>query len=288
MKTAFVNGEYIPCSEAKISIFDRGFLFGDGVYEVIPVYNGILCFADRHFKRLTSSLEQCKIPPPYADLHDICHQLIEQNGGGDLQIYLQITRGNQGRRSHNIPSTLSPTIVAFTLHNPFPTEEKKQQGLRASLVDDFRWQRCNIKSTSLLANILLNDEALCQGNDTAILLRNGILSEGSTSNVFVIDAEMNIKTSPLNGDCLPGVTRQVTIELLAQLQVSVLEGNIGKEAILNAQEIWLTSTTKEIHPVSHVDGKLIGKGRPGSLWTQINSMYQALVKRQDEQYKITN
>ncbi|KTD23648.1 D-amino acid aminotransferase [Legionella israelensis] len=283
MKTAFVNGEYIESTKAKISIFDRGFLFGDGVYEVIPVYQSLLCFADRHFQRLASSLKQSKIPSPQYNWQDICQKLIQLNGGGDLQIYLQVTRGNQGIRTHDIPDNLPPTVVAFTLHNPFPSEIKKQKGLHASLVEDFRWHKCNIKSISLLANILLNDEAVSQGNDTAILLRNGFLSEGSTSNVFVIDNAMKVRTSPLNEDCLPGITRQITIELLAELQVKVFEDKISKSDILNAQEIWITSTTKEIYPVSYVDGELIGTGKPGPLWTKINSMYQKLVKKQNDQ-----
>ncbi|WP_019216886.1 aminotransferase class IV [Legionella tunisiensis] len=180
----YLNGNYCTTEDAKISVFDRGFLFGDAVYEVLPVYNGRTFFVNSHLQRLESSLAHARIKVPSVNWHPIFHELIKRNGSGNLQIYLQITRGNQGIRKHDIPGELNPTIVAFTLHNPYPSFEAKNQGLHAILVEDIRWSRCNIKTTSLLANILTNDDAVSVGANTAILSREGFLTEGSASNVF--------------------------------------------------------------------------------------------------------
>ncbi len=195
-RVVYINGDYMDEADAKISVFDRGFLFADSIYEVLPVYHGRPYFVDRHLERLETSLTSAKINMPKLDWSSLFQDLITKNGGGDLQIYLQITRGNQGVRKHDIPNNLTPTIVAYTLHTPYPTYIEKQQGLQACLVEDIRWLRCDIKTTSLIANILLNDEAVSQGANTALLLRDGYITEGSTSNVFAVDADGIIRTPP--------------------------------------------------------------------------------------------
>ncbi|CEK10681.1 D-amino acid aminotransferase [Legionella hackeliae] len=272
----YLNGKYVEACDAKISVFDRGFLFGDAVYEVIPVYNDRPFFVDRHLGRLKTSLSHSRIVAPQLDWKEIFHNLIKKNGGGNLQIYLQITRGNQGVRKHDIPSGIEPTIVAFTLHTPYASLETKRKGLNANLVEDIRWSRCDIKTTSLLANILLNDDAVSKGANTAILSREGLLTEGSASNVFLVDNGV-VYTPPLNNLCLPGITRQIAIELIQSLSWTFREENIPAKALYKAEEVWITSTTKEIYPVTRIDDSPVGDGTAGRYWEQINAKYQQLI-----------
>ncbi|WED44332.1 D-amino acid aminotransferase [Legionella cardiaca] len=273
----YINGDYLPASEAKISVFDRGFLFADAVYEVIPVYKSRPFFVARHLKRLNTSLANVKIPYPQLDWNAIFNELIQQNGAGDMQLYVQITRGNQGVRKHDIPDKLKPTVIIYTLHNPYASFEIKKLGLHANIVEDLRWLRCDIKTTSLIANILLNDEAVSKGAHTAILSRKGILTEGSASNIFLIDQEGTVYTPPLNNMCLPGITRQITIELIHELSWSLKEEKIPTSALFEAREVWITSTTKEIYPVTRIDDSLIADGKAGIFWEKISSKYQQLI-----------
>lgn len=273
----YLNGDYVDATNAKISIFDRGFLFGDAVYEVIPVYQGRPFFVEQHLKRLDASLASAKIPNPNLAWTDIFKQLITLNGGGDLQLYLQITRGNQGARKHDIPEHLEPTVIAFTIHNQYASSELKAQGLRVNLVEDIRWLRCDIKTTSLLGNILLNDAAVSEGANTAILYRNGFLTEGSASNVFLVDNEGIIYTPPLNNLCLAGVTREITIKLIQSLSWRYKEEEIPIEALFKAKEVWITSTTKEIYPITYINDVMITDGRAGTYWQEIHNKYQQLI-----------
>lgn len=274
----YLNGHFVPANEAKISVFDRGFAFADSVYEVLPVYNGVPYFIDRHIARLENSLKEVKIAVPSMHWEEMFQTLIAANGGGDLQLYLQVTRGNEGIRKHDIPATLSPTIVSYTLHNAYPTNDEKRKGLHASLIKDVRWSRCNIKTTALLANVLLNDEAVSKGAQTAILVKDHFITEGSASNVFIVNQKGTVKTPPKNNLCLPGVTREITLELLSTLNLPTQEEVISSDELLNATEVWITSTTKEIFPVTKVDDFTIGDGVAGKLWEEVNEQYQLLKK----------
>ncbi len=277
MNTAYVNGDYCKLSDAKISIFDRGFLFGDAVYEVLPVYHGQPFFVDRHIARLNSNLKKIKIAQPEIDWNQLINRLIAENDTGDLQIYIQITRGNQGARKHDIPNELSPTVIAFTIHNAYPTQEEKERGLSAELIEDNRWMRCDIKTTSLLANILLNDEAVSSGFQTSILMRDGLITEGSTSNVFIVTKDNLIKTPALSHLCLPGVTRQVVIELIKSLNWDLVEEQVTASELFDAREVWITSTTKEIFPITKINNFLINNKQVGQFWHTINTAYQQLI-----------
>lgn len=278
MGIAFVNGDYLNASDAKVSIFDRGFLFGDSIYEVLPVYNGQPFFADQHIARLKSNLEKIKIDTPDIDWNLLISSLIKENGGGNLQIYIQVTRGNQGARKHDIPPVLKPSVIAFTIHNPYPSSVEFEKGLSARLVEDIRWDRCDIKTTSLLANIMLNDEAVRAGYQTAILVRDGFISEGSTSNIFIVTQEGTIKTPPLNNHCLPGITRQIAIDLIKQHGWTLEETEFHVDELFSAAEVWISSTTKEIFPVTTVDGTLINNGQIGNFWRKLNQSYYQLIK----------
>ncbi|MDI9818220.1 MULTISPECIES: D-amino acid aminotransferase [unclassified Legionella] len=277
---AYINGTYCKADEAKISIYDRGFLFADAVYEVIPVYKGRPFFVDEHLQRLEKNLTETKITKPDLDWPAIFKELIKQNGGGDLQLYLQITRGNQGVRKHDIPDNIQPTVIAYTLHMPYPTFTAKKQGLKAKVIEDVRWLRCDIKTTSLMANILLNNDAVSKGANTAILSRNGFLTEGSANNVFLVDKNDIIWTPPLDNFCLPGITRQIAIELIRSLGWSLREEKIPAEMLFKAQEVWITSTTKEIYPVTCINDTMIGEGYGGTFWSRINEKYQQLIDGQ--------
>lgn len=274
----YLNGDFVSAKDASISVFDRGFLFGDSVYEVMPVYNGLLQFFERHMARLKSSLCNIKMDMPSLDWLKLFQTLIEKNGGGDLQIYLQITRGNQGLRKHDFSSTLKPTIVAFTLHIPYPTIEEKQHGIHAKTVNDIRWKRCDIKTTSLLANVLINHEALSDGAQTSILIRDGLVTEGGASNIFIVDKLGVISTPPKSHHCLAGVTRDVVLDLLRELKWPCQEINFELQTLMNAQEVWMTSTTKEIFPITLVNNVPIGNGTAGVFWQQIDQVFQQRVR----------
>ncbi len=278
IEIVYLNGNFVHAADAKISVFDRGFTFGDSVYEVIPVYRSQPYFVKEHLARLSRSLASVDIENPPIDWLNVFQTLIEQNGGGDMQIYLQITRGDHGKRLHQAPKTLKPTIVAYTLKTPFPTFDAKLQGLHAHLVNDFRWSRCDIKTTSLLANIMINNDALSNGADTAILIRDNKLTEGASNNVFMVSADGVVRTSINNTFCLPGITREVTIKLINDLQWPFLEGDITPKELLEAQEIWITSTTKEIFPITRIDDKVIGNGQGGKFWRIINQQFQNLIQ----------
>lgn len=278
MNIAFVNGEFCPLADAKISVFDRGFLFGDAIYEVLPVYHGQPYFVEHHIERLTANLKKIKISLPDYDWELLIKELIARNNGDNLQIYIHVTRGDEGLRRHDIPPALTPSIIAFTIHNKFPTQEEKEKGLAAKLIEDIRWSRCDIKTTSLLANILLNDEAVANGFQTSILIRDGIVTEGSTSNVFLVTQNGLIKTPALNNFCLPGVTRLVAIELMQKLDWNIsVEADIKAQELFKAKEVWISSTTKEIYPVTKINDSLINQGQAGTYWQQLNHAYQQLI-----------
>jgi D-alanine transaminase len=273
----FVNGEFCLAENARVSIFDRGFLFADSIYEVLPVYQGVPLFLSEHLRRLSRSLTAVAIPEPSMQWEELFSNLIEKNGGGNLQIYLQITRGNAGTRNHEFNTSLQPSVIAFTMHNTYPTHAQKKKGLSATLLEDIRWGRCDIKSTALIANILLNNQALTQGSNTAILTKDGNLTEGSASNVFIVDDQGIVKTPPKSHLCLPGITRDITLRLLADCDIPYVETNISNEELLNAKEVWITSTTKEIFPITLINSTTIGDGIGGPLWEKVEPAYKELI-----------
>lgn len=281
MEQVFINGNFVAIADATISVFDRGFLFGDSVYEVIPIHNNRAYFLDRHITRLQANLEQIKIPMPDYNWQDIIKQFIESNLDSTIQIYIQITRGNQGERKHDIPASLTPTVVVFAIHAEYPNKQAKQKGLSAKVLEDIRWSRCDIKTNSLLGNILLNDEASSAGFDTTILYRDDIITEGSASNIFIVTNTGRIKTPVANNYCLPGITRQLVIELAHSLNWQISETNITIKELFSAQEVWMTSTTKEIFPIIKIDDHLIGGGQAGTYWQQIHESYQVMKSNYD-------
>ncbi|WP_020485011.1 D-amino acid aminotransferase [Methylomonas sp. MK1] len=271
----YLNGAYLPLADAKVSVLDRGFLFGDGVYEVIPAYKGRLFRLEDHITRLNNSLDGIRLPLPHsvADWEAIFRPLLADDR--DQYIYLQVTRGYAPKRDHGFPEQVVPTIFAMSADiKPFAG---RVDGIKAITLDDTRWQLCNIKAITLLGNILLRQEALDQGCAEAILVRNGYVVEGAASNLFaVLDGELI--TPPKSHEILPGITRDVILELAAAHNIPYQEDIIALEALHNASEIWVASSTREIVPVIELDGEQVGDGKPGPVWKRMDDLLQAYKK----------
>ena len=278
MTIAYLNGQYLPLSEAKISPMDRGFLFGDGVYEVIPSYQGKTVAAQYHLDRLRHSLEgiQLCIALSDEDLSGILQLLIERNGGGDLGIYLQITRGVAEKRQHAFPEHISPTLFAYTFPINAPSDGATETATCFTTVTrtDGRWDRCHIKSTALLGNVLLMMEAINDGAEEVLLFNeSNLLTEAAACNVFIVK-DGQIYTPELDHQKLPGVTRRLCLELLEEhTDWRVHVGPVTREAVMSAQEVWLSSSTKELAPVIAIDGKPVGDGKPGRYWSQAQRLF---------------
>lgn len=274
MSIVYLNGEYLPDTQACIPVLDRGFIFGDGVYEVIPVYQGKLFRLLPHLERLQNSLDGIRLRNPYSaeQWRERLTELVQQNGGGNLSLYLQVTRG-VARRDHAIPEKVTPTV--FCMCNPIQaiSDEIRLHGVAAITVEDIRWQYCHIKAIALLPNILLRQQAIDTGAAEAILIRNGLVTEGAASNVFALIDDV-LCTPPKGPQLLPGITRDLVVELAHTHDIPCEERNITTPELKAAAEIWLTSSTKEILPVVKLDEQPVGQGVPGTLWQQMIQYYQ--------------
>ncbi len=272
--TVYLNGNYLPLEQACVPVLDRGFIFGDGVYEVIPVYGRKAFRLEHHLQRLKNSMQAVRLNNPHTDEEwsDIINNVVERNDGGDQSIYLQITRG-VASRDHRFPDDAIPTV--FVMSNLFvmvPTEQL-EHGVSAITLNDIRWQYCSIKSIALLPNILLRQQAVEQGAAEAILLRDNEVTEGAASNVFIVKDGVII--TPPKTDCLlPGITRDLVVEQAHEHDLPVEETIIKLEELLDADEIWLTSSTKEILPVTQLNNQNVGTGKPGPVWKQMYGLYQ--------------
>ena len=274
MDNVYLNGEYLPLAEAKVSVLDRGFLFGDGVYEVIPAYAGRIFRLEEHISRLNNSLQGIRLPLNYsvAEWQTIFQPLLDSSKNQCL--YLQITRGAASKREHGFPENVKPTI--FAMSSEVQPMASKAGGIKAVTLDDIRWQLCNIKAITLLPNILLRQTALERGCAEAILLKNGYVIEGAASNVFaVIDGELT--TPPKSNEILPGITRDLILELAQANGISYREDIIALEALQTASEVWV-SFTQEIVPVIELDGQMVGDGKPGPLWQRMDQILQEYKK----------
>ena len=278
MSIVYLNGKFVPDDAACISVLDRGFIFGDGVYEVIPAYHGCLFRLSEHLQRLQNSLDAIRITNPHSpqEWQTILDALIDKNLGGDLSVYLQVTRG-VAKRDHALPKDITPTV--FAMANPLTPPEKTtlQYGVRAITGDDYRWVNCHIKAISLLPNVLLRQQAIDAGASETILLRNGEATEGAASNLFIVENN-TLVTPPKGPFLLPGITRDLILELASQSHISWEESTISEQRLRDADEIWLTSSTKEILPVTYLDNQKIGDGTPGPMWHKMVDLFQAFKK----------
>lgn len=282
MSTAYLNGEFIPLQDANVSVMDRGFLFGDGVYEVIPVYAGQPFRLTHHLQRLHDSLTGVRIDCSLSqqEWQDLFAKLIALNAPtGDLSIYLQITRGIQTPRDHSFTPPSTPTIFAMaTPINDQPSRQYVQAGAAAITVADIRWQYCHLKTTNLLANVLLRQQAVDQGAQEAILINHGCATEGAASNLFIVNHDVLI-TPPKSSNLLPGITRDLLLELAGENDIPHREAEIPATDLATAQEIWLTSSTKEIIPVTQLNNQAVGDAKPGPVWHRMVTIYQTYKQR---------
>ena len=274
-QTVFLNGAYLPISQAKISVLDRGFVFGDGVYEVIPAYGGHLFRFDEHMHRLQNSLDGIRLSNPYhhAEWQNILTTLLKANGKDDQSVYLQLTRG-VAPRDHSFPQAIPPTV--FAMANPLPKTDQGllSKGVEAISLPDSRWQHCNIKSIALLANILLRQQAMDEQAMEAILIRDGLVTEGTASNVFIVKQRI-IKTPIKDNHLLPGITRDLVVELAHAHGLTCKETTVSEAELIQADEIWLSSSTKEILPVTRLNHQVVGSAIPGPVWQKMYTIFQA-------------
>jgi D-alanine transaminase len=272
----YLNGSLMPLREARISPLDRCFLFGDGVYEVIPARRGRALRLAANLARLSHSLRELRIRNPLSEQQwsGIVQQLIDANGGGDVYVYLQVSRGAEYGRNHAPLPDIEPTVFGFCAPLPLPTSEVLEHGVACITGVDTRWARCDIKSVALLANVLLREQAVEAGAGEIILLRDGNLTEASASSVeVIIDGE--IRMPPNSSRLLPGTTRSLVEELADRNGIARRVTAVSEAQLRAADEIWLTAATRGVIAVTTLDGAAVGNGKPGPLWRRMHQLIEA-------------
>ncbi|MDP8985233.1 MAG: aminotransferase class IV [Pseudomonadota bacterium] len=270
----YLNGTYLPLAEARVSPLDRAFLFGDAVYEVIPVYGGRPFRLREHLDRLNRSLAAIRmsVPRSHPQWAEICSQLVERNAGQESYIYLQVSRGTEIGRNHAWPEGLAPTLFAYvTALEPTPAK-LLDHGVAAVTAAEIRWARRDIKSTALLANILLKKMAADSGAFETIMIEDGELTEGSSTAVHVV-VDGVIHAPPEGQLILPGTTRDVVAELAGRLGIACNDHRVPEALLRSADEIWLSFATRGILPVTCLDGVNVGSGKPGPLFKRMHAAF---------------
>jgi len=270
----FLNGKYLPAGDAKVSVLDRGFIFGDGVYELVPVYSRVPFRLGEHLERLERSLAAVAIRNPYSreQWRGIIFRLIDQQPFDDQGVYFQVTRG-VAKRDHAFPKNVEPTV--FMMSNPLvnPPAEQVERGAAAVSAQDNRWLRCDIKSISLVGNVLLRQLSSEAGAAETILFRDGKLTEASASNVFIVRRGV-IQSPPKSSLILAGITYDVVAELAAANSLPLEFKEITEMEVRTADEIWVTSSSREVFAIVSLDGAKIGDGRPGPVFRRMHQLYQ--------------
>ena len=278
MSTAYLQGEYLPLEQARISPMDRGFLFGDGIYEVIPSYGGRMVGFGPHIDRMRDGLEAIDIRLDWNEKHwrELCEGLMGENGRGDLGIYLHVSRGADTRRFHAYPENVEPTVFGFTFDiPPSPVADRTTANTYSvTTTQDLRWKRCNIKSTALLGNVMHFNQGYQGGNNETILYNDqGEITEASACNVFIVK-DGQIVTPDTDHQILPGITRLLLLEILrADGSIPVEERIVTLDELRHADEVWITSSTKEVAPVVLLDGAPVGDGEPGEIWERAQALF---------------
>lgn len=273
-QTVYLNGQFLPLEQAFVPVLDRGFIFGDGIYEVVPVYSRHPFRMEEHLIRLQHSLDGIRLANPHT--HDewtaLVRKLIASSEGEDQYVYMHITRG-VARRDHAFPDDTPPTV--FMMSNPLVTAPRElcESGVPGISAVDNRWGRCDIKAIALLPNVLLRQLAVDAGATEAVLFRDGILTEGSASNIFAVENGV-ILAPPKDNHMLPGITYDLVLELAAANDIPLAIGKFDEARIRSADELWLTSSTKEVLAITSLDGQPIGNGKPGPLYWKMHALYQ--------------
>ena len=274
----YLNGAWLPRAEAFVSVDDRGFLFGDGVYEVVRVVRGGFLDGDRHFRRLARSLVELALPDPAStgiDVRAVAREAVERqglSGRGEAVVYIQVTRGSAPRRHAFPPAGTSPTI--FVAASPFLSKREKVTGAVVITAPDVRWQRCDIKSINLLPNVLANQRAAERGAYEAILVRDGTVTEATHSSVFAV-VDGVLRTHPNGPAILPGITREVVLELAAGAAIDIRQEPLTAAELTRASEVFLTGTTTDVMPVISIDGTQVGSGEPGPVARRLGALLDA-------------
>lgn len=274
---AFLNGRFIPLSRARVSVEDRGFQFGDGIYELIRSYGGCLFHVEDHIRRLRQSLQAIQLPPVYEEEQwkDILEKALKKSAYLEAKVYIQVTRG-VAPRDHCFPSQIDPTVVVTVREMKKLPKSYQRDGVSVISESDIRWSRCDIKSINLLPNILAKQKAKEHGVLEVIFLRDGWVWEGAGSNVFSLRGN-KLLTPPKGAKVLSGVTREAVIQLGRGLGLTVSEEPLSMESLLASDEVILTATTLEVLPVVAVDGKTIGSGKPGPIQKRLYEGFLGLV-----------
>ena len=275
----YLNGEFMPIEQARILVLDRGFIFGDGVYEVIPVYSRHPFRLAEHLLRLRASLDGIRLANPHRDAEwtRLARRLIELNEPEDQSLYLQVTRG-VAKRDHAFPKGVAPTVFMMSNALSTPAREQIQEGVGAITAADSRWLRCDIKAIALLPNVLLRQLAVDAGCVEAVLLRDGIMTEGAASNIFVVKNGV-LLAPPKNHLMLPGITYDVVLELAQADGLKHEVRPVVESELRGADEAWLTSSTKEVLAIVRLDGKAVGGGVPGPMFRRMYALYQEYKER---------
>ena len=271
---AHFNGELLPLDRISISPLDRGFIFGDGVYEVIPVYDGVPLHAREHFERLQRSMDEIALPNPHTvdEWIAITKELLAHHPG-DQSVYIQVTRGVPPKRDHVMPKGLKPTVFMMAQPLVTPSREAVENGVACVTSPDFRWEKCHIKSISLLGNIMARQMAADAGAAETILLRDGFVTEASSSNVFVVKND-KVAAPPRDHLILLGITYDLLVRLAGEGAMGLEIRPVGEAELRSADEIWLSSSTKEVLAVTTLDGKPVGAGKPGPVFRRMLALYQ--------------
>jgi len=274
MGTVYLNGKFLPLEEAHVPVLDRGFIFGDGVYEVIPVYDRRPFRLHHHLERLQHSLDGIRMANPLTpdEWETLIGRIVAEAAWEDQGVYLQVTRG-PAPRDHAFPKTVSPTVFVMANALTTPSAEIVAHGVAAITAVDNRWLNCDLKTTSLLANVLLRQLSVDAGCAETILLRDGFLSEGSASNIFMVKDSV-VLAPPKSNLMLPGITYDVVLELATSEGLDSTVRSISDTELRAADEVWLTSSTKEITAVTSLDGKPVGNGQPGPIFKRMHTAYQ--------------
>lgn len=271
----YVNGRFTEPEDAVISVEDRGFMFGDGVYEVLRAYGRHVFRIDEHLKRLSRSLEAINISyEPLSELKDLSIEALQRSGYDDALIYVQITRGT-AKRSHLPPEGMQPTVVIIIYKTPVLPAELFQKGAKAILYPDVRWAKCHIKTIQLLPNTIALSQAHAESAIEAILHKNGIVTECCSSNVFIVKDKI-VKTHPADETILHGVSRKAVLEILRTKDVSVLEEEFSVEELLESTEVFITNTRVEVMPITKIDDKPVADGNPGQITTMLMEEFRRL------------
>lgn len=275
MTIVYLNGRFMPIAEAKVPVMDRGFLFGDGAYEVIPVYSRRPFRLAEHLARLRHTLDGIRLADPLGETEwaRLIGEIVARNDGEDQSVYLQITRGADTKRNHAFPAQVTPTVYIMSEPLVTPPQAQREAGIAAVSAPDVRWLRCDLKTVSLLANCLLRQQAVDAGCIETVLFRDGFMTEGAASNIFAVKGGV-LLAPPKDNLMLPGITYDVVLELAAAHGLPAEVRPVAEAEARGADELWMTSSTKEVLPIVRLDGRPVGGGVPGPVFAQMYAWYQ--------------